>query len=332
MTSTSTEPPAPPASGDSTGSSGVRPDFDRMPLVEHFRELRRRTLLSVLAVVVGVIVCFVLFEPIFEFIRRPYCNLPLATREGGDECNLVTLGVLDPFYLHLRVALVAGVVVAAPVWLYHFWAFMAPALHRRERRWALVFVLASIVLFILGAALAYLTLSKGLEILLGFAGDGIVPLLEVTRYLNYVVAMLLVFGVSFEFPLLVILLNVTGIVSARKLRDLRRTAVFLLFVFAAVVTPSQDPFTMLALALPMWLFFEAAVVFARLNDRRRARKAAALGLDDLPPDAPTPAEALRPDPVAPASPVSPVDDLAPGPDDDISAHLAAMERASRRSD
>ncbi len=291
--------------------------LNQMSLVEHFRELRRRTLISVLALVVGVVVCFFLFDPIFDFIRRPYCNLPLATREGGSECNLITLGVLDPFYLHLRVALIAGSVAASPVWLWQLWGFVAPGLHRRERKWSLIFVLSSLVLFVLGAALAYITLSKGLEILLGFAGNGVIPLLEVTRYLNYVVAMLLVFGISFEFPLLIVLLNVTGLVSARKLRDVRRTVVFLLFVFSAFVTPSQDPFTMLALALPMWLFFEAAVVFARINDRRRSRAAAAAA-DDLDPDEPTP--------------TAHIEAVLPAADDDIALHLAALDRASHRRD
>ena len=218
-------------------------------------------------------IAFLLFHRVFDVLRAPYCDLPVSKRYGGQTCDLVAFGVLDPFLLRLKVSVIAGAIFSSPVWLYQLWAFITPGLHRHERRWAVLFVGTGVAFFSLGAFFAYITLSKGLQFLLGFAGGGIVSLLEVTRYLNYVILMLVVFGVSFEFPLVVVMLNVAGVVSNERLRRWRRPAIFLLFVFAAVITPSQDPFTMSAMAIPLCLFYEGAIIFARLNDRRRARRA-----------------------------------------------------------
>ncbi len=268
----------------------------RMSLTEHLRELRDRLAKALIALTIATVVCFV-FEPrIFDILKEPYCALPAKSRAGGGECQLFFFGILDAFMIRLKISMIAGAVVSAPIWLFQLWSFITPGLHRNERRWSLAFVGASLGLFTFGGYLAYLTLSKGLQLLLGFGGDGLVSLLDVNKYLSYVIAMLLVFGLSFELPLLVGMLNLAGMVSTDKLRSWRRPEIFLVFVFAAVVTPSQDPFTMIALGLPMCLLYEVVLIIGWLNDRRKARRDDAspyadldddetspLGLDDLPP-------------------------------------------------
>ncbi len=247
----------------------------RMPLTEHLRELRDRLVKALIAFAVGTIVCFVFFQPIFDWLKEPYCSLPAETRlgTGGNAgCQLYFFGILDAFMIRLKISMMAGAVVSAPIWLYQLWSFITPGLHRHERRWSLTFVSISLVLFALGGFFAYLTLHKGLGLLLGFSGDGLVSVLDVNKYLSYVIAMLVVFGLSFELPLLVTMLNLAGVISTAKLRSWRRPEIFLVFLFAAIVTPSQDPFTMLALGLPMTLFYEVALVIGWLNDRRKARR------------------------------------------------------------
>ncbi|WP_239311183.1 MULTISPECIES: twin-arginine translocase subunit TatC [unclassified Frankia] len=267
----------------------------RMSLTEHLRELRDRLAKALIALAIATVVCFI-FEPrIFDLLKEPYCSLPAKSRAGGGECQLYFFGILDAFMIRLKISLIAGAVVSAPVWLYQLWSFITPGLHRNERRWSLAFVSSSLVLFTLGGYFAYLTLNKGLQLLLGFSGDGLVSLLDVNKYLSYVIAMLIVFGLSFEVPLLVAMLNLAGVVPTRTLRAWRRPEIFLVFVFAAVVTPSQDPFTMIALGLPMCLLYEVALIIGWVNDRRRARRgdtspyadldddeASPLDFDDLP--------------------------------------------------
>ena len=259
----------------------------RMPLTEHLRELRNRLAKALLAFAVGTIICFIFYGPIFDWLIQPYCDLPPKTRgdfsAGDQDCQLAFFGVLDAFMIRLKISMIAGAVVSAPVWLYQLWSFITPGLHRHERRWSLTFVSLSLVLFAVGGFCAYLTLSKGLSLLLGFGGDGLVSVLDVNKYLSYVIAMLLVFGLSFELPLLVTMLNLAGVVSTARLRSWRRAEIFLVFVFAAVVTPSQDPFTMLALGLPMTFLYEVALLIGWLNDRRKARRGDTspyAGLDD----------------------------------------------------
>jgi sec-independent protein translocase protein TatC len=253
-----------------------------MSLPEHLYELRRRVVVSLAAVVITTIVAYIFHGTLMNWLTHPYCSLPDSYRLVSDRCTLVTTGVLEPFTVTLKFSLYAGVIAASPIWLYEIWKFITPGLYSHERRYAYSFVAASIVLFILGGAFAYLTLEKGLHFLLGFATGGLVSLLSFNSYLSFVVAMILVFGVSFELPLLVIMLNLVGIVKAAKLRQWSRGIIFGIFVFAAVATPSQDPFTMSALAIPMCLLFGLAVVVATVHDKRAARRGSMLypDLDD----------------------------------------------------
>ena len=260
---------------------GGRPDHDAMPLAQHLGELRKHLLRALLALAVGAAAAFAAFHPVFHLLTAPYCALPISRRLGGTGCFLVVFGVPDAFLLRIRISIFAGALLSAPVWLYQLWAFIAPGLHRRERRWAVSFVAASVVLFSAGASAAYATLGNGLALLLGFAGSDVTPVLEVTRYLSYITMMIMVFGFSFEFPLILVLLNLAGTLSSARLRHSRRLVIFLLFAFAAVATPSQDPITMLALAVPLCLLYELAVLITRIVDAHRAKRAAAALPDDL---------------------------------------------------
>nr|WP_116026068.1 twin-arginine translocase subunit TatC [Thermomonospora umbrina] len=242
-----------------------------MPLMEHLRELRNRLLKATAGLVAGMILGFVIFDPVWEFLQAPYCELPAAHRgTGGETCNLYTNGLTEGFFLRIKIALMIGAVVSSPIWLYQLWAFIAPGLYRKERRWTYTFMAGAVPLFLLGAALSYITLDKGLSILLGFVPDNTVPLVTITSYLNYATAMMLVFGLAFELPLIVVILNLAGVLSSARIRRSQRMIIFGIFVFAAVATPSADPFTMMALALPTVLLFEVAAFLAFLNDRRRA--------------------------------------------------------------
>ena len=248
-------------------------DYDgRMALMEHVRELRRRVFISFIAVLICVIVAWVFYHPIFNLMTNPYCNLPASRRSGGPQCDLIVTGVLDAFILRLKIATYVGIVLASPVWLWQFWGFITPGLHQNERKGALSFVGASLGLFSLGALFAYITMSNGLRFLLHFAAGNITPFIAADRYISFFLAMVLIFGASFEFPLLVVAINFVGLVSYEKLRSIRRMEIFLVFVFAAIVTPSQDPYTMTFLAGPMCLFYEIALLVARWHDRRKARR------------------------------------------------------------
>lgn len=241
-----------------------------MTLVEHLEELRRRLFIALGAVGLGAIVGWFLYEPVLRLLRNPFCDtlrlLPADSRPPTG-CNWVFSGALDPVIIKLKVVVFLGLAVALPVVLYQLWAFIVPGLTKRERRMAIPFVLTSVVLFALGAFIAYVTLPKALSFLLGFAGPNFTPVLYGDRFLSFVMLLALAFGLSFEFPIVLIFLASVGVVSSRKLRDWRRMAILVLAIFAAVVTPSADPYTMLAMLIPMYVFYEAAIIVARLMKR-----------------------------------------------------------------
>jgi sec-independent protein translocase protein TatC len=264
-----TDTATPPAA---RGRRAAGPDDARMTLVEHLTELRNRVIKSAIALALGMVVAFVFFPQIFHFLQHPYCALPPKRRYGGADCRLLVTGVLDQFLIRMKVSLIAGTALSAPVWLYQLWAFITPGLHPRERRWAVPFVASSLVLFLAGAAFSYYTLQNGLSFLLGIGGGGLTTLLTVDKYLSFVTLMLLAFGVSFEFPILMIFLNIVGVAPTPKLRKWRRMMFFGLSVFAAVITPSQDPFTFVAMWLPLCVFYEVVIVFGRLRDRARRNR------------------------------------------------------------
>lgn len=278
------------------GNAGNDGNDGNMSLIEHLRELRNRIGLALIGIMIGLVVAFVFYNQILAFLKAPYCALPTGTRgalsvDQNGNCTLLILDVLGNLTLRLKVALIAGLVGSAPWWLYQLWAFITPGLKRNEKRYALTFVGTSTFLFAAGATLAYVTLSNGLKLLLSLSGSGVTPVLGATEYLGFVMQLLLAFGIAFEVPLLGVMLNVVGILSYATLRQSRRWIIFLTLVLAAVITPTQDPFTMLALAIPMCVLFEGAIQFARLNDKRRARRDAVQGFHDVDDDEASPLDA-----------------------------------------
>jgi sec-independent protein translocase protein TatC len=250
----------------------------RMSVLDHLRELRRRLILVVVVVGLGAVLGWYLYGPVIHFLERPYCSVNYKHRFPGNDkhhCDLIYTGVLDGFTTRLKVAVIAGTVFTGPLWLYQIWAFITPGLRKKERKYTISFMIASTLLFVTGMALAYLVLSRGLSVLIGVSGSGIQALLTVNSYLSFVTLMLVVFGCAFELPLLVVMANMAGALPASLLKRTQRIAIFLIFLFAAVATPSTDPFTMCAMAIPMVVLFEAAVLFAVVHDRRKARRKAA---------------------------------------------------------
>jgi len=271
-----------------------------MSLIGHLRELRNRVGIALLFVLIGTAVAFWWYEHgLGEFIRAPYCGLDpdlrgLGTNADGD-CNLLVTNVFGGALIRLKIAFIVGVVLSAPFWLYQLWAFLTPGLKKNEKRYGVGFVVASSSLFALGAALAYISLSAGLALLLGLAGDGVTIALTAQEYIGFVISLLLAFGVSFELPLIAVGLNLIGVLSYGVLSKSRRWLYFLTIVFAAFITPTQDPFTMLLMAAPMCVLFELAIQIARVVDKRRAKRADADGLAGLDDDESSPAiEAASP--------------------------------------
>lgn len=283
-----------------------------MTLIEHLYELRQRLTVSIVAVLAFGIVGFLWFQfhlfglpSLGQLLTDPYCSLPAHLRADisiDGSCQLLATAPFEAFMLQLKVGLSAGMVLASPIWLYQLWGFITPGLYDKERRYALTFVAVAAWLFAAGALLAYYVVAQGLEVLLGFGGGQVVTALTGDRYFSFILAMLLIFGVSFELPVLVVMLNRAGVVTYAKLRSWFRGIVFGLFVFAAVATPSQDPISMLALAGALTLLFVISLVICRFHDRAAARLRAEEGLDDLDDDEASPLN-YEVQPVEPAQPV-----------------------------
>lgn len=254
-----------------------------MSLMEHLRELRGRVFKSVLAIVLATVLAFVFYEPLLEILTRPYNSIAPDLRDRGIDTSLIITGIGGALQFQLKISVVAGILLAAPVWFWQAWAFILPALHRHEKRWALLLTGTGVPLFLAGAALAYFVLPKAIVVLIGFVPDGFENLVSGADYYDFVIRMMLVFGVAAEIPLVVILLNRLGVVSAAQLAQARSWTIVGIFVFAAVATPSTDPITMLFLAFPMTALYLVSELIARLTDRRRAASAPQLADDELSP-------------------------------------------------
>lgn len=237
-----------------------------MTVMEHLEELRHRLVVCIVAVGVCGIAAWFLYEPVKELLRGPFCDYitthPEVRPPAG--CQLVFSGPIDGFLVKLKMVGFIALAIALPVVMYQLWAFIVPGLSAKEKKWSIPFVVASCLLFAMGAAIAYITLPKALDFLLGFAGNGVVPLITFDRYMSFVVLVTLAFGLSFLFPVVLVALEAVGVLSSRKLREWRRWAILGIAVFAAVITPSSDPYTMLAMMIPMYLFYEASIIIGRL--------------------------------------------------------------------
>jgi sec-independent protein translocase protein TatC len=256
-----------------------------MPLREHLAELRTRVLISALAIAACSVVGWVFFDQIFAWITGPFVEVVAQAQAEGKNVQLALTGVTDPFVLQIKVAAVSGVVIASPIWLFQLWRFVTPGLHRNERAWSLGFVAIATPLFLSGVALAYLFLPQALGFLFGFTPDDVSNIIDVTRYLNFFLRTILVFGVGFLLPLLAVLLNLAGVLSAEAFIGAWRWMVVGVFVFAAMATPDGSPLTMTVLALPILALLGVAMLVAWLNDRRRRR---ADSFADIPDDEPSP--------------------------------------------
>jgi sec-independent protein translocase protein TatC len=228
-----------------------------MPLVAHLTELRRRLIISVLALVVGAIAGFILYNRILSILIRPYTEVTGKT-------DFVFFDPLEAFATRLKVAAWSGGFLASPVVLWQLWRFITPGLHKKEKRYAIPFIVASILLFALGAAVALFTFKQALRFLIGIGGNNLTPLFSASKFLSLIILMIIAFGIAFEFPILLVFLELAGVVTSQRLRKWRRPAVVVIVGVAAVITPSQDPYSLFAMAVPMYIFYEMSIIIGRV--------------------------------------------------------------------
>ena len=243
-----------------------------MTVLEHLSELRRRLVICLGSIAVLAIVGFIFYDRILEFRAGPYRqaiqSLPgNAQPPGNFKTGLVTSGPTEPFVVFLKIGFFSGFLLALPILLYQLWRFVTPGLTKRERRLGIPFVAASVILFAAGTVVAFLVLPKGLGFLLSFGGENVIPFLTAQLYLNFLIFLILGFGLSFEFPLLLIFLAGVRIITTQQMRSWRRNIYFGTLVFAAVITPGGDPYTMVFMWIPLILLYEGAILVARLMKR-----------------------------------------------------------------
>lgn len=249
---------------------GAERDGSDMTLADHLRELRYRLVISCGSVALLMIPAWFLYPWFIDLLNEPYCAALLAENPDAN-CDFLVINVLDPFSLRLRVAGYGGLFLAMPILLWQLWRFIAPGLYRRERRYALAFVLSSLVLFVMGAVVAYFTLSRAVEFLIQIGGPDIDIRSGPVEFVRLSLFMMLAFGLGFEFPILIVALQLLGVVTPQQLASWRRQTILIIVILAAAITPSGDPFSLAALAIPMYLFYEIGILLGRLIVRRRER-------------------------------------------------------------
>lgn len=241
--------------------TGERPDPDSMTLMEHLAELRRRLIVCVVAFVVALVVAYLLYGRILDFFEHPYCQIQ------PHNCQLAVLGPLQGFGIRLDIAGYGGLVLASPVLLWQLWQFVTPGLRAAEKRYAVPFVTSALSLFLLGAFVAWLTFPHALGFLEAVGGHQIKPFYTAQQYLSLILALMAIFGATFEFPVILVSLELAGVISPARLAHFRRWAIIIIVVISAVVTPSSDPFSMLAMAVPMLVFYELSIQLGKLLKR-----------------------------------------------------------------
>lgn len=264
-------------------------DAARMPLMEHIRELRSRLIKSALAIIVAAIVGFIYYRHIVNLLETPICNIKGVHGVGlpSKDCRngvLVLIGVSTPLTLAFKIAMFSGIVLAAPVWMYQLWAFLAPGLYKKEKKYGLTFIGAAIPLFAAGATLCYIFFPTILRVLMGFVPSGVAAQLPLDTTLVFFLRMMVVFGTSFVLPLILVLFNFIGILSGERMRKSWRVVVLAIFVFAAIAVPTGDPVGMSVLAVPICVLYFGAIGIALANDKRRAARRAADPMHQLSPD------------------------------------------------
>jgi sec-independent protein translocase protein TatC len=244
---------------------GSDDDEGRMTLYEHLAELRRRLIISIAAIVGGAVIAWFFYNQILHFMLEPYASFarhhPKQGLTGG---RLVTSGPLEGFTTRLKVSGYVGAAIGSPVILWELWRFITPGLHKNERRYAVPFVLSAVALFTLGVTTAILVFPKAIDFLISVSGSGVVPLFTPSKYFTLYVVMCLVFGLVFLYPILLMFLMLAGVVPSSKWRKWRRPAIVVIAAVAAIVTPSSDPFSFMAMAIPMYVFYEASIILGRI--------------------------------------------------------------------
>jgi sec-independent protein translocase protein TatC len=252
----------------------VKTPDDRMTLTEHLAELRTRIIRSLLAVILGIIILLAFYDQVLNWMRQPYNDL--CAQKPELTCDLQFLGPLEGFTTRLSICTYGGIILALPVILWQIWRFVVPALHAKEKKYAIPFILSSVGLFLLGGAVAYWTLTPALDFLISWAGSDVKANFQVSKYVSLFGLMIAAFGITFEFPVLLVFLQLVGVLTPQMLQKQWRIATVVIFVIAAVITPSGDPYSMLALAIPMLFFYAISIVIGRIAQKRKnAREAAA---------------------------------------------------------
>jgi sec-independent protein translocase protein TatC len=242
-----------------------------MSLWDHLTELRGRLVKCAIALAVTTIVAWMFYPQIFEFLIGPLEKSAPNDAIAGGSGKLLTLDPTEAFGVRIKISTYAGFAFAMPVLLWQLWKFIAPGLYSNEKKWAAWFVAAGTLLFFMGAGIAFWTMPKALDFLQEIGGDYFIEAYSPAKYLRLITYMMLAFGLGFEFPILLVFLQMAGVLHVDQLRQFRRYAIVGIAVLVAVVTPSADPISMLALTIPMCLFYEAAIIFGRLRERSRRK-------------------------------------------------------------
>ena len=235
-----------------------KPAPDSMTLTEHLGELRRLVLISAAAFLVMGVVSFVAYPWILDFLKHPYCEV------APTHCGFYVTGPLDPLALRVKIAAYGGLFLASLVWLWELWRFVTPGLNPKEKRYAVPFIVATISLFTLGAAVAFLIFPHALQWLNNIGGPSLTQILDPNKYLSLIILLMVAFGVTFEFPVLLVSLELAGVLSPQQLSSWRRWAIIGIVVLAGVITPSSDPFSMLAMAIPLYVFYEISIIIGKI--------------------------------------------------------------------
>ncbi|MFM8844140.1 MAG: twin-arginine translocase subunit TatC [Actinomycetota bacterium] len=262
----------------------ARKDRGTMPLLDHLRELRKRVIRSALFIVLFSAIGWIQYNSIITTLSAPVCDLKAAQESGAANCGALYIsGVLGPLNLQLKVSFLTGIILSAPFWLYQLWAFIAPALHRKEKRNSILFIIAATPFFSIGAALAYYVLPLAIKVLFGFTPESLNNLIKFDDYLDFVLRLILIFGLAFELPVFLLSLNLIGVLSGKSILKPWRFAIFAITFFVAAFSPTADPLSMAALALPLIAFYFGAGGIALLVDKKRDRRSREVSDDDAAP-------------------------------------------------